>query len=399
MKKDILISVYNMEIGGIERSLINMLDSFDYDHYNIDLLIFEHKGDLMDLIPKQVNILPQIGRYSIFRKSIYQCIKEGHFATSFMRIIGKYIANRKAKSKKLREGSAYIQMQLALLYSTPFLPKIKKYYDIAISYAWPHDILAKKVMAAKKIAWIHTDYSKLEIDNGIDFKIWNRFDHIGSVSVECTKSFLTQYPALKKKVFEMENINSPDFIRKMAKESVYENEGEIFRIVSVGRLSYAKGFDMAIQALRELHDKGYKKIKWFVVGYGPEYNNLQNLITQNKLTNYFILLGKQLNPYPFIDKADIYVQPSRYEGKAVTVTEAKILSKPVLITNYSTAKSQVKHDLDGYITECSVEGIVKGIEMLYKDALKRKHLIDNCRKADYSNGYELEKLYKTAHKH
>ena len=46
---------------------------------------------------------------------------------------------------------------------------------------------------------------------------------------------------------------------------------------------------------------------------------------------------------------DLYVQPSRYEGKAVTVTEAKILAKPILITNYSTAESQIEDGIDGVI--------------------------------------------------
>ena len=82
------------------------------------------------------------------------------------------------------------------------------------------------------------------------------------------------------------------------------------------------------------------------------------------MTDRFILLGKKVNPYPYIKKCDIYCQPSRYEGKAVTVGEAQILAKPVVITNYPTAKSQVKDGFDGYITELSVEGIVDGIEKL-----------------------------------
>ena len=82
-------------------------------------------------------------------------------------------------------------MQLASKYSIPFIPKLSKKYDVAISYAWPHDIVAKNVNADKKIAWIHTDYSKLEIDNKIDLSVWNQFDHIASVSDECRNSFLT----------------------------------------------------------------------------------------------------------------------------------------------------------------------------------------------------------------
>lgn len=123
-KKKILISVYNMEIGGIERSLINMLECFDYKRYHVDLLVFSHTGDFMDLIPKEVNILPEVSKYTVFRKPIAQCIREGHYTISIIRIVSKNIAIIKSRFRKLNEGSGYIQMQLVSKYSTPFLPEI-----------------------------------------------------------------------------------------------------------------------------------------------------------------------------------------------------------------------------------------------------------------------------------
>jgi glycosyltransferase involved in cell wall biosynthesis len=87
------------------------------------------------------------------------------------------------------------------------------------------------------------------------------------------------------------------------------------------------------------------------------------------------------------------VQPSRYEGKAVTVTEAQILGKPVLITNYPTARSQVTDGLDGLICEISPEAIAEGIEQLYINADLRERLSGNIQNHDYSNSWELDKLY------
>ena len=168
MKKSILISVFDMEIGGIERSLINMLESFDYEKYDVDLLICHHTGDLMNFLPSKVNVLPQIEKYTVFRKPVSQCLKEGHYSLSVVRLLSKALANVKSKKRNLEEGSGYIQMQLVLKYSTLFIPKLSKKYDVAISYAWPHDLVANNVNANKKIAWIHTDYSKLEIDNKMD---------------------------------------------------------------------------------------------------------------------------------------------------------------------------------------------------------------------------------------
>ena len=91
---------------------------------------------------------------------------------------------------------------------------------------------------------------------------------------------------------------------------------------------------------------------------------------------------------------DVYVQPSRYEGKAVTVTEAQILGKPVVITNYPTAKSQVEDGINGYICGLEPKEIADGVEYVYNNISLRKELINNCKRSDFSNKKELEKLYK-----
>lgn len=396
MKKNILVSVYNMEIGGIERSLINMLESFDYERYNVDLLIFHHVGEFMSLIPKSVNLLPQVVEYSVFRKPVSLCMKEGLYSLAFIRVVSKYIAKMKSMARNLEEGAGYIQMQLTQKYSSFFLPKLDKEYDVAISYAWPHDIIANKVKAKKKIAWVHTDYSKLEIDNQLDLKVWNQYDHIASVSDACSEAFLTTYPILKEKVMVVENITSPNFIKNMSEEELVlkDVKNKDFILVSVGRLSYVKGFDLAIEALKQLHDKGLNNIKWYIIGYGGYEKELKDLISKHKLMDSFILLGKKTNPYPYMKNCDLYVQPSRYEGKAVTVTEAKILGKPILITNYPTASSQIENGVEGAICDLSVSGLAKGIEEFYHNQSLKNTIVNNIKHKDFSNSYELEKLYK-----
>lgn len=394
MKKNILIAVYNLEIGGIERSLINMLENIDYQKFAVDLLIYHHTGELFDSIPKQVKILPQINKYALFRKSINQCFKERHYSIAITRVLSKIFAMVKSKFRNLEEGSGYIQMQLAQKYSMFFLPKLTKKYDLAISYAWPHDIIANKVRAIKKIAWVHTDYSQLEIDNKIDLAIWKKFDHIASVSDECLKSFLAKYPKLKNRSMVVENLTSPKYIKKMSQNgevSIFNTNN--FNILSVGRLSYVKGFDMAIEALKLLHDRGYINIKWHVVGYGGYEVELKELINKHGLRESFLLLGKKTNPYTYIKACDLYVQPSRYEGKAVTVTEAMILGKPILITKYPTASSQVENGVDGYICEMSSRGLADSIERLYQNRALINKLIENIKDKDYDNNFELEKVY------
>jgi glycosyltransferase involved in cell wall biosynthesis len=398
MKKNILFAVYNMEIGGIERSLINMLRSFDYERYNVDLFIYDHSGELLNEIPKEVNVLPSIPNYSVFRRSIKECVKDGHISTSIIRMVSKLIAIAQSKLKKLKEGPGYIQMQLSFKYSSYILPKLKDKYDTAISYSWPHDIIARNINATKKIAWIHTDYSKLEINHSIDIKGWELFDHIVSISEDVTKSFISKYPSLQEKIILCENITNPKAIKELAMEEIKEFNSKFFNILSVGRLSYVKGFDIAIKALKILYEKGLINIKWYVIGYGGYEEELRNLIREHDLEDSFILLGKKLNPYPYIKQSDLFVQPSRYEGKAVTVTEAKILGKPILLTNYPTAHSQLEDKKEGIICELNPGELANGIEEIYHDHLLRNNLNAYLINQNFSNKEELEKLYELLEK-
>lgn len=391
----VLISSFDMEVGGVERSLVSLLSNFDYFDNEVDLMLYRHTGDFMNLLSDKHKLLPEVKEYAMYRKSIKETFDDKLYVLAITRILANVNSKILGKIKNIEEVG-YIQMQLMWKYALPFLPILDKEYDVAISYLWPHYFISEKVKAKRKIAWIHTDYSTIETDIDMDLKMWNKFDYIMAVSEECKNAFLKKYPSLKGKVRVMENITSPEFIRKMAEEDIEENikEDDSFKLVSVARLSHAKGIDTAVRALKILHNRGLTNIKWYVVGYGGDEGKLMGLIKENKLEENFILLGKKINPYPYMKACDLYVQPSRYEGKAVTVTEARILERPTLITNYPTAKSQLMDGFDGNICDLSIGGIVDGIERLYKDKNLRNKLAFNCKNTDYSNSYELEKLYK-----
>lgn len=392
--KKVLITSYDLEIGGVERSLISMLNNFDYENYQVDLLLYSHTGDLMELIPPAVNVLIENKRYKFCRQSIKQLLIQGKINLALGRIKAYLGTKLLGKKRKITE-TGYCQMQLIWKYCIRFLPKVESEYDIAISYLWPHDFVTRKVKAKRKIAWIHTDYSKVWTDDKLDLSIWSQFDHIVSISEDVTRSFLKKYPNLKEKIVLVENITSPNFVKSLAEDEkqkvVFEKEK--FNIVSVGRLCYAKGYDNAIKALRKLHDQGLIDINWHIIGYGTDEQMLKELIREHKLEDSFILHGKKNNPYPYMKAADLYVQPSRYEGKAVTVSEAKILGKAVLITDYDTAHSQLEHEVDGYITDLSIDGIVNGIKLLYSDYELKNKLELMTQRTNYGNSDELQKLY------
>ena len=393
--RNILIASFDMEVGGVERSLISLLENFDYFNNKVDLMLYRHSGDFMNLLADKHELLSEVKEYATYRKSIKEILKDKLYMLAITRILANLNSRIIGKIKNIDE-IGYIQMQRMWKYALPLLPKLNKEYDVAISYLWPHYFVSEKVQAKRKIAWVHTDYSTIETDIDMDLKMWNKFDYIIAVSEECKNAFLKKYPSLRDKVKVMENITSPEFIREMARENIEENikNDNSFKLVSVARLSHAKGIDNAVKALKILHNRGLTNIKWYVVGYGGDEQMIRNLIKENNLEESFILLGKKVNPYPYMKICDIYVQPSRYEGKAVTVGEAQILGKPVIVTNYTTAKSQVRERVDGYICELSVKGIADGVERLYRNKKLRENLAINCKNTNYSNSSELKALYE-----
>ncbi|MFA0322498.1 glycosyltransferase [Vibrio sp. 10N.222.55.A3] len=391
--KTILISSFDMEIGGVERSLASMLANFDYGNHKVDLHLHSHTGPLMDLIDGRVNLLPEINACKTFRKGIKDTLLSGYPLLAAKRLFSRVRADQFAKATGSKDAG-YFQVQTIWDGCVNSVPSIDNEYDVAISYLWPHHFTAFNVKAKTKIAWIHTDYSTIDIDVDADLKIWRQFDCIVSISDACTAAFLTTHPSLKNKVIVVENLTSPEYVRKMANEPIAQTLSEGFNLLSVGRLCDPKAFDRAVDVLAVLHYRGYANINWYIVGEGGDRGLIEEKIKQHALKNSFILLGSTTNPYPYMHAADIYMQPSRYEGKAVTVGEALILAKPVIITNYPTASSQIEDGLNGIICGQSVNEIADSIEALYKNQNQRQQLSAYNKNANHSNADELYKLYK-----
>ncbi|MBE8578485.1 glycosyltransferase [Vibrio sp. OPT18] len=391
--KEILISSYDMEIGGVERSLASMLANFDYSNHKVDLHLHSHTGPLMGLIDSRVNLLPEIGVCKTFRKGIKGTLFSGHPVLAFKRLLSRFKAQKYAKATGI-SASGYFQYQTIWNSCVNNVPRINNKYDVAISYLWPHHFTAFNVKAETKIAWIHTDYSTIGIDVEADLKIWQQFDYIASISDACTDAFLATHPSLKNKIILVENLTSPEYVRKMATEPIEQPLSGGFNLVSVGRLCEPKAFDRAVDVLAELHNRGYTNINWYIVGEGADRALIEGKVKQHRLEDKFVLLGSTTNPYPYMSAADIYVQPSRYEGKAVTVGEALILAKPVIITDYPTASSQLNDGINGVICGQSVDEIADSIEGLYKNRKQALQLIDYNKSVGHSNTSELDKLYR-----
>lgn len=394
MKKKIFIFSHAMEIGGVERALLGLLNSIDYSKYEVDLFLLKHSGELMPLIPKQVNLLPEISQYGAIMKPMVLALKEGQIKVVLGRLCGKL----KAKLYDIKHAlnRSTVAIEYSHKYTVKCLPKINnEYYDIAISFLTPHYIVSKKVNADKKIAWIHTDYSTIELDVKSELAMWSKFDNIVSISDDVTKAFLSTFPSLENKIVKIENILSKDFIEEQADLFNVKNEmtDDSVKLLSIGRFCEAKNFDNVPEIASIIKSKGVD-FKWYIIGYGADENLIKSKITQYNVEDTVIILGKKENPYPYIKACDIYVQPSRYEGKCVAVREAQILNKPVIITNYASSKSQLQDGFDGVIVPMDNQGCADGIVKVIDDKDLQNQLIENTKKTDYSNSKEIEKLYK-----
>ena len=381
-----------MEIGGAERALLGLLNAIDTNKVDVDLFINQHTGEFMKLIPKKINLLPEISAYSVIEKPIITAIKKGHIGVAFARLLAKVHYKIKSWHRNCEDASIF---NLVAKYTTPLLPSLKKYgkYDLAISFLAPHNIVKNKVCAKKKIAWIHTDYTKISVDTNAELPIWNSFDNIVSISNDVINTFTQVFPTLKPKIIEIENILSSSFIKQQA--SLFEPkemQGDFIKFCSIGRFCYAKNFENITFVARKLKEQGLN-FKWYIIGFGDTLETIEN-INKTNTEDCVILLGKKENPYPYIANCDIYVQPSRYEGKSVTVREAQILGKPVIITNYPTAKSQVKDGIDGIICDMDNDSIAEAIFNLAQNKEKQIEISNYLITHDYGNESEVEKIYE-----
>lgn len=396
MKKIIVIHS-NMEIGGAETSLLGLLKSIDYRNYKVDLLLLNPVGELIRMIPKEVNLLKNYKEYKNLLCPIKDIIKKGKFAIAISRLRGKIKA--KIENKKMNNTCdlCYLTKLYSHKYSIKYLSNINGEYDLGISFIDPHYILQSKVNAKVKLGWLHTDFSRIKVDEEEDFYMWNGCDYIVSVSEACKESFDNRYPELKKKSIVIENILSLDFVNRQASLIDIVNEIQLdkneINICSVGRFSEAKNFDNIPNIAKIIKNKGYK-IKWYLVGYGADEEIIKKKIKKENVVDSVVIIGKKNNPYPYISKCDIYVQPSRYEGKAVTVREAQMLNKPVIITKFATASSQLNDGIDGIIVPMDNEGCAEGIISLINNKKLQEKLIKNTSNTDYSNKDEINKIYR-----
>ena len=181
--------------------------------------------------------------------------------------------------------------------------------------------------------------------------------------------------------------------RAEEKDVSCELTGDI-NLLSIGRYCNAKNYDNVPDIAKRMIGHGLVNFKWYIIGFGGSEVLIKSKIKEAGMEEHVILLGKKDNPYPYIKACDIYVQPSRYEGKSVTVREAQILGKPVAVTAYPTAPSQINDGVNGVIVPLDNEGCAQGLAKFIADKEKQSRIVNHLCTHDYANASEVEKIYK-----
>ncbi|HHB1440703.1 glycosyltransferase [Bacillus mobilis] len=395
MKKKILFMVINMNIGGTEKALLNMVAEIPKDKYEVTILMLEKKGDFLNFIPKGVRI-EYVKDYEEMqyilntpsRVVIADLIKQREIVKA------SQLAFLYLVSKVMKERS------MILKYCLKNYEDVYKNYDIAIAYAGPMDFIsyfiANKIEARRKVQWIHFDIEKIYFNKHFVNKVYKKFQHVFVVS-DLGKMKLTQtVPELINKTDTFLNIISPEMICKMANEGTgFADDFEGVRILTVGRLSIEKGQDLTIPVLAKLKEAGYK-VKWYCIGDGKERGMYEKLVENYDVQGDYIFLGAVSNPYPFMKQCDIYVQPSRHEGYCITLAEARCFNNPIISTNFTGASEQIIHNHNGLIVQFDEQQMYDSIVQILSDKSLEGRLRKNIEKEVVDTREELKKLYRIA---
>ena len=394
--KHLFFAIHYLELGGAERSLIGLLRALDYSKVSVDLFVYSHRGELMREIPPEVNLLPEIPEYAQIERPMKDVLKDGYWRMVLARLKAKrQFAGYQKKNHPKDGGAIFGYVAKSVI---PLLPDINpnKEYDLAVSFLAPHIIVHEKVKARKKACWVHTDYSVVDIDEGLERPVWSRYNHIAAVSDDVAEAFIKRFPSLREKVVTVPNIIDSQYVRELAgafdvQDEIPREEG-VTNLLSVGRFTEAKNFDNVPDICRRVLEAGVP-VRWYLIGFGSDEMLIRRCIAESGMEKQVILLGRKANPFPYMRACDLYVQPSRYEGCPVTIREAQALGKPVVSTAFPTVNSAIQDGVDGIVVPLDNSGCARGIVRVIRDLGLQNH-VSCVRKEDLAENNSVTTIYK-----
>lgn len=349
VKKRIIIVNNNMNIGGIQKSLLNLLSEFS-DKYDITLLLFSRTGEYLNSIPTSVKIIESGLMFRMLGLSQSECSN----------IIERLLRSFLVVLTKVFGRSLVIKLMLL------FERRKTEEYDFAISYMHNaaqksfyggcNEYVIKCVKANKKIAFIHTDYNQPGIDCKCNNILYKAFDVIVACSEGCKRSFLQKNPLLAERCIVIENCQNYNMIKELSQIIPYIYDSNYINFISITRLTHEKGVERAIEAI-SLAIKNNIRIRYYIVGSGVLFDKLKKQIELLGVEDSVFLLGKQENPYRFMLNADVLLIPSFNEAAPMVIQEARCLAIPILSTQTTSTHEMIEMTNSGWVCENTQGGL------------------------------------------
>lgn len=396
----ILFVINTLGQAGAETALLSLLQTLAREkgeaRYEISLYVLTGQGEMASRLPADVRLLNKKYREESVltakgRKYLKKTVLKAMFTRgTVVKLFPYLVKNTCAMLGKKRLLPDKLLWRV-LSDGGMVLPEE---YDLAVSYleGGAAYFVADHVKAAKKAAFIHVDYEKAGYTRALDKDCYLAFDKIFTVSDEVREAFLKAYPELPEKTEVFHNILNKEEIVRRAEEGEGFTDGFTgIRLLSVGRLTAQKAFEVSVDAMKRLKDAG-KNVRWYVLGEGDQRKKLQEQIDTLGLTEDFILYGAVNNPYPFMKQADIYVHASRFEGKSIAIQEAQILGKPMVVSDCSGNREQVCHGKDGLMCGLTPESLAENIMLLLEDEALRRKLGTAAAEKNADAAEEIQKL-------
>ena len=364
--KKLLFVINTLGYGGAERALINLLGALSPKAYQISLLVLTGQGELVHELPEYVEIvntdyqacsvLTKEGRKRLLKGVLRAGICKG----IFVKRAGYLLRNLRRMWKEKR-----IQIdKLCWRVLAEGAPVPDQTYDLAVAYleGGATYYVADRVKAKKKAAFVHIDYVQAGYHKDLDLDCYQKMDHIFAVSDEVKEHFLEAYPEHAGKTSVFHNLVDQKRIYRLAEEGHgFTDDFHGTRILTVGRLTRQKRYDVAIDAMARLKKISKVPVRWYVLGEGELREQLEHQIQSLGVEQEFCLLGVTANPFPYYRECDLYVHATGYEGKSIAIQEAQTLGKPILATDCSGNREQIEQDVDGRLCALDAQCVCEEI--------------------------------------
>ena len=367
--KKIAFFVQWLLCAGVEKALLNLSEELVNSGNDVTIYVIQKKGEFINDIPKGVKL-----KVIPMDEKIRENIPVGGTKITVRNCLAekKYIKAIKFLVKRKLNNTPFAELEI----QKEKISNLKEKYDIAVNFHLHSPFLvwyfSEKVIADKKYAWIHNDFETTGYKINELKEYLTDIDRFFTVSQKIENEFVSIFPEYKNKTeFALNIVNDREI--KLKANEFYPKEFEnckSIKLLTIGRLEEQKGYDIAIEVCKKLKEEGLQ-FDWFVLGEGTLRKQLESEIEKKQIEDYFHLLGVKTNPYPYFKNASIYVQTSKHEGYVTTVTEAKILNKPIVCTDVSGAREQLIDNINGSIAEINATSVYNKLKELIIDKNKR----------------------------